>query len=316
MDIKLSNKIKWFPDNKKLKLSTKKEDNIFNMNGFDYEIRYLDDIKGNGGGNSNIFMLCDPNDPENDSEHLAIKICNSPKEKSTGDYRKRFLREIIALNKIKKKSKNKFIIEYIEHGNFIINDFTFPFFTMEKCEQNLTSFIHDYELDISEKMALCFYIIEGFCDLHDLKIYHRDIKSDNFLLKNDVCKIGDLGLADFRDMDSELFINEEGKKIGAFGWESPEVMNKVLTEKRNKNFDCILDDSSDIFQLGKLFWFIFQGNLPIGLIRVDDFLTDDKELFGTICKMLEHKKGSNRRPTKITEVKELFIPLAKKYSVI
>lgn len=316
MNIQLSNKIKWISEEKKLKLSPRREDNIFNMNGFDYEIRYLDDIKGSGGGNSNVFMLCDPDDRENELEHQAIKICNTPLERSTRDYKKRFLREIIALNKVRKSSKNKFIVKFFENGVFIINDQNFPFYTMEKCSQNLTSLIQECELDITEKIALCYYIIQGFCDLHDLKIYHRDIKSDNFLIKDDVCKIGDLGLVDFRDMDSKLFIDEVGKKIGAFGWESPEVMNKVLTEKSSSSFDCVLDYSSDIFQLGKLFWFILQGNLPIGLIRKDDFLVDDLELFELICKMLEHKKGDKRRPTNVVEVKNQFKPIAKKYSVI
>jgi serine/threonine protein kinase len=316
MDIRLSNKIKWFSDSKKLKLSVRREDNIFTMKGYDYEIRYLDDITGSSGGNSNVFMLCDPNDRENESEYFAVKICNTPIENSSNDYRKRFIREIIALNKVKKKSKNKFIIEYFDNGNFLLKNLTFPFYIMEKGDQNLTTYIQESELDVSEKIALCYYIIQGFCDLHALEIYHRDVKSGNFLMLENVCKIGDLGLADFRDMDNKLLIDEVGKKIGAFGWESPEVMNKLLTERTNSEFDCKIDFSSDIFQLGKLFWFILQGNLPIGLVNKDDFLTDDLELFELICKMLEHKKGADRRPVNVNEVKELFKPFAKKYSVI
>lgn len=316
MAIRLSHNIKWFPETKKIKLSTKNTDNIFNLKGLDYQIKYLKGTKGSSGGNSNVFMLCDPDDPDNEAEQLAIKICNTPIEKSSEDYKKRFEREIIVLNIIRRKSKNKFIIEFVDAGSFIIDNYQFPFYIMEKCNNDLTNFCQDYELDISEKVALCYYIIQGFCDLHDLKIYHRDIKSDNFLMKNDVCKIGDLGLVDYRDIDSKLFINEEGKKIGAFGWESPEVMNKIMTEKYNANFDCKLDSSSDIFQLGKLFWFIMQGNLPIGLIKKEDFLVDDSELFDLICKMLDHKKGANRRPKDAIELKNIFQPLAKKYSII
>ncbi len=316
MNIRLSNRIKWFPDSKKLKLSTRREDNIINIKGYDYLISYLDGTKGSSGGNSNVFMLCDPNDPENDTEHLVIKICNTPIEKSSEDYKKRFRRELVALNIVRKKTKNKFIIEFFEYGNLILDDTTFPFYTMEKCNQDLTNFIQQSELDVSEKIAICYHIIQGFCDLHDLKIYHRDIKSDNFLIKDDICKIGDLGLVDFRDMDDELFIDEEGKKIGAFGWESPEAMNKILTERSSSEFDCTLDYAADIFQLGKLFWFILQGNLPIGLIKEEDFLIKDVDLFGFICKMLQHKKGIDRRPTNINKVKELFNPLAKKYSII
>lgn len=316
MDIQLSRKIKWYSDSKLIKLSFNNEDNIFNLKGYDYEIRYLDGTKGNKGGNSNIFMLCDPVDPENEVEHFVIKICKSPLEKSSVKYKKRFRREIVALNNVRKKSKNKFIVEFFEYGNLIIDNNHFPFYTMEKCTDDLTNYIEQSELDLSEKITLCYYIIQGFSDLHGLKIYHRDIKSDNFLIKDNLCKISDLGLVDFRDMDIDLNIDEVGDRIGAFGWESPEVTNKALTQNNGSKFDCEIDFASDIFQLGKLFWYILQGNLPIGLIKKEDFLVDDIELFELICKMLEHKKGGNRRPSNIDNLKELFKPIAKKYSVI
>jgi serine/threonine protein kinase len=316
MDITLSDKIRWFSDTGKIKLAFNRNNNIFNMNGFDYELRYLDEIEGNKGGNANVFMICDPAEPENEAEHLVIKICKKPLELSSNKYKRRFQREIIALNKIRKASKNKFIVEFFENGNLLIDNYHFPFYTMEKCQKDLTNYLSEKELHISEKVALCYYIIQGFCDLHGLKIYHRDIKSDNFLVKENICKIGDLGLVDFRDMDVSLYINEKGEKIGAFGWESPEVMNKLLTERISSDFDCKIDYSSDIFQLGKLFWFIVQGNLPIGLVKQEDFLIDDNDLFELLCKMLEHKKGNNRRPTQVFEVKNLFETIAKKYSVI
>lgn len=37
-------------------------------------------------------------------------------------------------------------------------------------------------------------------------------------------------------------------------------MNKYLTEKYKLEFDCRIDDRSDVFQLGGLFWFIFNNN--------------------------------------------------------
>lgn len=316
MDIQLSNKIRWFEDSGKIKLSFKREDNIFTLNGLDYEMRYLDNIKGSKGGNSNVFLICDPSDTDNENEHLVVKICNKPVEISTDKYKKRYKRELIALNKVKSNSKNQFIIELFDYGNFLINNKSFPFYIMEKCNCDLTNYLDKYELNIGEKVALCYYIIQGFLDLHALKIYHRDIKSDNFLIKDEICKIGDLGLVDFRDIESEFFIDEIGERIGAFGWESPEVINKYLTEKKNNLFDCKIDTSSDIFQLGKLFWFIFQGNIPIGQIAEEDFLANDSDLFSLIYKMLQYKKGNNRRPVNIDELKTMFKPIAKRYSIV
>ena len=316
MNIPLSNRIKWYSSTGKMKLSFRREDNIFTMNGYDYLLRYLDEHKGNRGGNSNVFMLCDPADPDNDAEHYVIKICKKPIEESSKIYKKRFKREIYALGKVRSNSKNNFIVESFQSGNIIMENKRFPFYIMEYCNSDLTKYIEESELDITEKVTLCYYIIQGFCDLHGLGIYHRDIKSDNFLMKENICKIGDLGLTEYRPMDVSLSIDETGDRIGAFGWESPEVMNKILTEENGLSFDCNIDTASDIFQLGKLFWYIFQGNLPIGQVEQEDFLIDDLELFKLIYKMLEYKKGENRRPVNIRNLKETFKPIAKKYSVI
>ena len=54
------------------------------------------------------------------------------------------------------------------------------------------------------------------------------------------CKIGDLGLMRFKDED-DLAI-DRNQRIGAFGWETPEAMNKFLTEaKGNPEFNFRVD---------------------------------------------------------------------------
>jgi hypothetical protein len=130
------------------------------------------------------------------------------------------------------------------------------------------------------------------------------------------CKVSDLGLMRFRTDDLEFIKGEKGDRIGAFGWESPETMNKYLTETKDRlNFNCEIDDQSDIFQLGKLFWFVFQGNLPIGQIVHSDFLVNDNHLFEIIFWMLQH--GSRgRRPSSISEVEEHLSLVAKRYSLL
>ena len=73
------------------------------------------------------------------------------------------------------------------------------------------------------------------------------------------------------------------------------------------NFDCVLDEKSDIFQLGKLFWFIFQGNIPDGQLIRNDFKIDDDQVFGVILNMLSHSKT---RPT----IEEIETEFEKRYS--
>jgi serine/threonine protein kinase len=131
-------------------------------------------------------------------------------------------------------------------------------------------------------------------------------------MMNDSCKIGDLGLYKFKGEDN---VDEIGERIGAFGWESPETMNKSLTEAKENNkykFDCEIDFKSDIFQLGKLFWYIFQGNLPIGQLRLNDFLEGDNELFDVLIQMLSYDK--TKRPN-VNDLELILRPIYSKYNV-
>lgn len=157
-------------------------------------------------------------------------------------------------------------------------------------------------------------ILEGIKELHRYKIYHRDIKPDNILFVNKTWKIGDLGLIDYRNSDFQ--IEEDGDKIGPIGWLSPEATNKFLVEGNSKknpyDFDCELDEYSDIFQLGKLFWYIFQGNIPLGQIRREDFKIKDKTIYDILIKMLMHSKDKRFQ---IGEIEDEFRSRSSHYGL-
>lgn len=314
--IKAHRNIKWSPERKKIKLSFNQLENILTIDGYDYQLDYLNEIQGNKGGNSIIFLLKNPDEPENIEDQLVIKISNLPLEKSNWIYKRRFQREIIALRKAKKANKKR-IIKFYNNGVLEINDLHFPFYTMEKGDWDLAKYLEENEIDYDQKILLCLEVIEGFKELHSLEIYHRDIKHDNIFLFGKECKIGDLGLAKFRNDDIKIVEYEIGERIGAFGWESPETMNKYLTERNEKlTFDCEIDTVSDIFQIGKLFWFIFQGNLPIGQIEFDDFEYKNNDIFNLIFQMLQYSKSPGRRLQSITDVENHLKPIAKKMEII
>ena len=154
----------------------------------------------------------------------------------------------------------------------------------------------------SEKMDLCLQLAEGLNDLNRLGYYHRDIKPDNiFIFQGSRWKIGDLGLVTHRELDYD----RQNELIGPKGWLSPEAMNKYLAEGRgNKDIDCVIDNQSDIFQLGKVFWYILQGNAPIGCIKRADFHDSDESIYVLIRTMLNYSK--KRRIKDMSEVvKEL-----------
>ncbi|MBK6331109.1 MAG: protein kinase [Bacteroidetes bacterium] len=115
------------------------------------------------------------------------------------------------------------------------------------------------------------------------------MKPDNILFVNGNWKIADLGLVDGRQLDYEIL---DYNIVGPRGWLSPEAMNKYLTENKSfkYKFDILIDSQSDIFQLGKLFWYIFQHNAPIGSVKMSDFKNEFSEIYPILKTMLNHNK--------------------------
>jgi serine/threonine protein kinase len=100
--------------------------------------------------------------------------------------------------------------------------------------------------------------------------------------------------------------DEEAEPIGPRGWMSPESMNKYLTEGKGfeHSFPCKIDHQSDIFQLGKVFWYIFQHNAPIGSVKESDFKIRNSKVYSIIKTMLNHSKS--KRYKTIDEVIKLL----------
>lgn len=276
------------------------------------------------GGNSTVFRLVDPTKEETDK---AIKFSNISKpNRRSHEFQKkrfgRFMTEIEALTQIKDSYTNPNVVTIINDGVWS-NDYgdEFPYYVMEIADDDLTNYIlsHNSDLDAAERIKLCIDIFHGISTLHDLNYYHRDIKPDNVLVFYDssssekfTWKVSDLGLIAHRDKDND----DLSEKIGPIGWLSPEAMNKYLTESFNIGNDCRIDNQSDIFQLGKLFWFIFNCNVPIGQITLEDFkfqIDYQKFIFELIFKMLYHSK---QRRISMNELKEDLYLIGKEFYVI
>ena len=306
-------------------LGKDKYDNIISIGGIDFEMKSLsDNMIGNRGGNSTVFKLVLANEEDAEeygSQEYVIKISNIDiKDQSSfcTNRKKRFQREIIALKKANDK-KLRNVVRMISHGEIQIQGRGFLFYTMEKANSDLTDYLK-IRRTTQQKILLFQSILDGMQQLHDIKIYHRDIKNDNIFIFGDECKIGDLGLMRFKNEDYLTLDNFQ--RIGAFGWECPEAMNFFFSERAPENpefaFDDKIDEASDIFQLGKLFWYILQGNLPIGCVEREDFRIADTQLFNILLLLLQHgktKHGSpNRRPITIREVKAMVAGIARKYA--
>lgn len=288
--------------------------NIIEIEGKTFELRPLnEEFKKSKGGNSSVFILRDPLGEQGDQ---VIKISNYSRiGRSSPEWLKRrygrFINEIDALKQVKTFDISSNVISIGNDGMIEIDGLQFPYYTMEKADSDLKKYLIDdkNELDYQEKLKMCRDIFNGIKTLHQLNFYHRDIKPDNiFLFYEDdeggegrfVWKVGDLGLVAHRDSDFDGL----GEKIGPFGWLSPEAMNKFLTERAAIGLDCVINESSDIFQLGKLFWFIFKLNVPIGQILQSDFDTavpHSSFIYKLIFHMLQYSKERRIVNTNVDE---------------
>lgn len=209
----------------------------------------------------------------------------SPEFKNKYNQRyKRFMREIEAMNLAKTNNINEYVVEILDSGSVklpIVRSednvgwANFPFFAMEFADGTLEDYLEN-ELELQQKILLFREILTCFNQLHDINIYHRDIKPANVFRFGRGWKIGDLGLIALREEDDSV-IDNKNEKIGPIGRLSPEATNKHLGNFKITAYsiDGVIDGKSDMYQLGLLFWFICQGEIPTGNLLLDDFFHDD-----------------------------------------
>lgn len=295
-------------------------ENLITIDKIDYYFTPLGEF-GNKGGNSIILKLFlaqefDTEDIEYGNPDRVLKISKVPYKNNPSKYNIRFDREIQALVNCKAKNHQNIITIYnrgmckIKQRNGKISNY--QFYTMEYAESDLKSYIeiNHSTLKKDQKLDFCLSLAEGLKELRSLGYYHRDLKPDNiFITTENVWKIGDLGLLADRNEDD---LDKIAEFVGPRGWLSPEAMNKYLCEGKGFDYehDCVIDHQSDIFQLGKIFWYIFQHNAPIGTVKESDFFNRDTRIYSLIKTMLNHSK--KKRFKDVDEVIQLLKPLEAK----
>jgi serine/threonine protein kinase len=265
-------------------------ENIILFEGKRYLIDYLYGDAPLAGGNGVVFKINNENGDE-----YAIKICKFPQETAQDhkNYlkRSRFIREIRAFETTS-QAEHENIVGFVGQGEVRIKNKTYDYYVMEKCDYSLGKYLElQPDLTIQQRVLLFDKILDGISYLHGYDLYHRDIKNDNVLILDSEPKICDLGLSAYRVRDIEIELEEKGEMIGPTGWFSPEATNKFLVENTGNKYklDCVIGPKSDVFQLGKLFWYIIQGNLPLGQIAQSDLIaSDSKKLYEAMRKCLVH----------------------------
>ena len=111
-----------------------------------------------------------------------------------------------------------------------------------------------YPLGVPEEQALNFLkqILEGFAELHRLKIIHRDLKLSNLLFHKECVVIADFGLA-------KIGVNSTNSIVGSLPFMAPEIL--VLPTLSNSS-SIAYTSQVDVWSIGVCFYNILTGQLP------------------------------------------------------
>ncbi|MDX1570113.1 MAG: serine/threonine-protein kinase [Xanthomonadales bacterium] len=177
------------------------------------------------------------------SRHVAIKML-SQQLADRADVVERFKREA--------KSMGALNDPHIIQVYFIGEQDGQPYFVMEFVEGESLSqrMRREGKLPVKEAMRILKETASGLATAHDRGVIHRDIKPGNLMLDTrGRVKIADFGIAMTHDFGDRL--TRTGEFVGTPGYLSPEV----CTGKQ-------VDQRSDIFALGIVFYEMLTGDLP------------------------------------------------------
>ncbi len=112
-------------------------------------------------------------------------------------------------------------------------------------------------LGLSEALRICIEVTEALARAHEVGIIHRDLKPSNVMLTRDAhVKVVDFGLARHFELSeeqnaTETLLSNPGFISGTLAYMSPEQCR-----------GCSLDQRSDIFSLGIIFYEMLTGTHP------------------------------------------------------
>ncbi|WP_279213110.1 serine/threonine-protein kinase [Delftia acidovorans] len=208
---------------------------------------------------------------------LALKYCKENSE----EHVKRFRREVRLLRSFDGNSK---IVEVL--ANNIDHDP--PYFVMKFYpEGDLTSYIGLIQEDTEKQERLFNQMVDCINELHSQRIFHRDIKPQNFLRDGNNIVASDFGLG--MEADSATRFTESLNYWGTQGYLPPEFQNGGFKHA---------DEAGDIFMLGKTFYVLLTGQSPTYLM--------EKEIHPAVFHVIDRacERDKTRRYQTLAELKQ------------
>lgn len=199
-----------------------------------------------GGMGSLLFVnrISDPDGPVR-----VLKYCKQSNDEAV----KRFRREVRLMKQFKGNSR----VMQISYSNL---DHDPPYFVMRYfSDGDLTKIADSIRTDLENQEAIFNQMLDCVAELHAQDVFHRDIKPQNFLLDDGEVLVSDLGLS--TEFDSSTIFTRSSMFWGTPGYLPPEFS----TPGGFKNADA----TSDVFMLGKTFYFLLSGRDPTYLLPDD-----------------------------------------------
>ena len=258
----------------------------------DLSDRYTESEFIGKGGFARVFKA-----KRKDGQFVAVKIPISLDE-STG---KAFIAELQNWTRL-------------DHPNIVkvynFNIMPSPYFEMELCDGALAD--QTKPIESEEAAWILFNICEGLKFAHAQKIFHRDLKPQNILLKNGVPKISDWGL-------SRVISESKSTTVTSFTpyYAAPEQIGNKAKDER-----------TDIWQLGVILYELVTGVLPfqgdsmieIGMNiatkdpkRPGELIPDANVIDAVVMKCLE-KNPAKRYQSVLELQKDLALYLRENYA--
>lgn len=135
-----------------------------------------------------------------------------------------------------------------------------PYFVMPYFQSgDLTNLALAIRADLNRQETVFNKMIDCVSELHAQNVFHRDIKPQNFLIDGESLVISDLGLCS--EIDSPTAFTRSSVWWGTPGYLPPEFLTPGGFRSAAS--------PSDIFMLGKTFYFLLSGRDPMYLLPDD-----------------------------------------------
>ncbi len=187
----------------------------------------------------------------------------------------------------------------IDHGIYIDNEKTSPFYVMPLYRQSLRTLLAD-GVPAAAVLGYFGHLSDGVEAAHLQKVVHRDLKPENVLYDHvsDRLLLADFGIASFTE--DELYTAVETKdhtRLANFKYAAPEQKDRGQE----------VDHRADIFALGLILNEMFTGEVPQGTAykSIGTVAPEYEYLDKLVEQMI--RQAPQHRPSDIQEVKNQLI---------